>query len=334
MTVAAARRALLAKGPSAGRLLAALLAGAALLSALSACSSSETDAAAAREQAKKRQTFEAAQAAWRASRKADLVKPDGWTTLIGLHWLEEGSHYFGSDADNGIRLAMGPGHMGMIERKGDRIRFVPERGVALTLDGQPLEGGATLRSDANMAGASVLGFDEGQGLVTVIRRGDRYALRVRHAQAPTRTQFKGIQYWPGGEDWIVQGRYIANAAGKKIAVGNIIGTVEDVANPGAIEFVHGGQTYRLEALDDGAGGLFLVFADRTSGKGSYPAGRFLDAAAPDAQGHVLLDFNKAYNPPCAFTAYATCPLPPPENRLNLEVIAGEKQYFFEERKHS
>lgn len=309
----------------------------ALVFALAACGKTTSDEQARKmaEQAAARDAvFAAEQKAWRDDRVSQLTQPEGWTSLIGLHWIDPGSHYLGSDADNGIRLAMGPGHMGMLERKGDRIRLVPERGAALTLDGQPLKGGATLRSDADPAGASVLGFDEGQGLVTVIKRGDRYALRVRHAQASTRTRFKGIQYWPGGAEWIVQGRYIANAAGKKIAVGNIIGTVEDVANPGAVEFVHGEQTYRLEALDDGAGGLFLVFADRTSGKGSYPAGRFLDAAAPDAQGRVLLDFNKAYNPPCAFTAYATCPLPPPENRLDLEVIAGEKQYFFEERKRS
>ena len=333
MTVAM-RCALMALLPTA-RLPKALLPTALVsLSLLAGCSSPDADATAAREAAQKAHAFTDSQAAWRASRRAELLKPDGWTSLVGLHWLEEGSHYIGSDGDNGIRLAMGPGHVGMIERKGDRIRFVAESGAALTLDGQPFKGGATLRTDDSPVGPSVLGFDEGQGLATVIRRGDRYALRVRHAQAPTRTGFKAIQYWPGGEDWRIEGRFVPNPAGKVIAVGNIIGTVEDVANPGVVEFERGGQTYRLEALDDGAGGLFLVFADRTSGKGSYPAGRFLDAVAPDAKGHVLLDFNQAYNPPCAFTAYATCPLPPPENRLNLEVVAGEKQYFFEERKSS
>ena len=302
------------------------------LAVLAGCDSAERDAAAARERERKAQAFDATQAAWRQTRREDLLKPDGWTTLVGLHWLDQGAHYFGSDADNGIRLAMGPAHFGMIERKGDRVRVVPERGAVLTIAGEPLKGSAALRSDADPAGPSVLGFDEGLGLVTLIRRGDRYALRVRHAQAPTRTGFKGIQYWPGGEEWIIQGRFVANPAGKVIAVGNIIGTVEDVANPGFVEFERDGQTYRLEALDQGGGELFLVFADRTSGKGSYPAGRFLDAPAPDSNGRVLLDFNKAYNPPCAFTAYATCPLPPPENRLNLEVVAGEKNYSFEERK--
>ena len=304
----------------------------ALVCGLSACSAPEPDSAKL-EKAQKVQAFTHGQQAWRDARAAELTKPDGWTSLVGLHWLEQGAHYFGSDPDNGIRLTMGPAHMGMIERKNDRIRFVPERGNAFTLDGQPLKGGVVLRSDADPAGPSVLAFDEGKGLVTVIKRGDRYALRVRHADASTRTGFKGIEHWPGGPDWIVVGRFVPNPPGKIITVANIIGTAEDVRNPGAIEFDRDGQTYRLEALDQGEDTLFLVFADRTSGKGSYPAGRFLDAPKPDSSGRVLLDFNKTYNPPCAFTAFATCPLPPPENRLNLEVVAGEKAYSFEEPKH-
>jgi uncharacterized protein (DUF1684 family) len=127
---------------------------------------------------------------------------------------------------------------------------------------------------------------------------------------------------------------VPNAPGKMIPVANIIGITENVANPGAVEFQRDGKTYRIEALDEGDGVLSLVFADRTSGHGSYPAGRFLDAPMPDANGNVVIDFNKSYNPPCAFTPFATCPLPPPENRLDLEIVAGEKAYHFEEPKHS
>jgi uncharacterized protein (DUF1684 family) len=282
----------------------------------------------------KARAFAASQQTWRDERRAKLTQPDGWTSLVGLHWIDEGEHYFGSDADNGIRLAAGPAHVGMISRKGDRLRFVPEKGAALTLDGQPLAGATTLRSDADDLGPSKLGFDDGKGVITVIKRGDRYALRVKHADAPTRTDFKGIEYWPGGDDWIVKARFVPNAPGKAIPVANIIGITEDVPNPGAVEFQRDGKTYRIEALDEGDGVLSLVFADRTSGHGSYPAGRFLDAPLPDAKGSVVVDFNKSYNPPCAFTPFATCPLPPPENRLDLEVVAGEKAYHFEEPKHS
>ncbi|QNP40347.1 DUF1684 domain-containing protein [Lysobacter solisilvae (ex Woo and Kim 2020)] len=282
----------------------------------------------------KAQAFSATQQGWRNERTARLTRPDGWTSLVGLHWLEEGEHYFGSDADNGIRIAAGPAHVGMISRKGDRIRLVPEKGAAITFDGAPLKGAVTLLSDADPDGPSQLGFDDGKGIITVIKRADRYALRVKHADATTRTQFKGIEYWPGGADWIVRAKFVPNAPGKVIPIANIVGTTEDVPNPGTVEFERDGQTYRIEALDEGDGSLSLVFADRTSGHGSYPAGRFLEAAKPDASGTVVLDFNKSYNPPCAFTAFATCPLPPPENRLDLQIVAGEKTYHFEKPKRS
>jgi len=274
--------------------------------------------------------FTRGQQAWRDERKASLTKPDGWTSLIGLHWIGQGAHYVGSDADNGIRLAMGPAHLGMLDRKDDRLRFVPDHATALTLNDEPLKQGVDLLSDEADTGPSKLAFDEGRGIATVIKRGDRYALRVKHADAPTRVGFKGIEYWPANTAWVVTGKFVPNTAGKTIPVANIIGTTDEMPNPGAVEFERDGRVFRLEALDEGGDELFLVFADRTSGRGSYPAGRFLYAPKPDAQGRVTLDFNKAYNPPCAFTAFATCPLPPAENRLDLAIDAGEKDYHFEE----
>ena len=269
--------------------------------------------------------FAQAQQAWRDARRARLASPDGWTSLIGLHWIDPGPHYFGSAATNGIRLAMGPAHFGMIERKGDAIVLTPDRSAALTLDGEPLTGATTLKSDADETGASVLGFDEGKGVATVIKRGDRYALRVKHADADTRARFAGLDYWPADAGWRLDGKFVPHPAGKTIPVANIIGTIDAVPNPGKVEFQHGGKTWSLEALDEGEG-LFLIFADRTSGHESYGAGRYIDAPDPDASGRVVVDFNQAYNPPCAFTPFATCPLPPPENRLDLAVNAGEKAY--------
>lgn len=272
--------------------------------------------------------FAAEQQRWREQRAARLTAQDGWTTLVGLHWLDPGAHYLGSDTDNGIRLAAGPEHMGMIELKAGRVRFVPEKGAALTLDGEPLTATAMLRADDDAAGPSVIGFDEGKGLLTVLKRGDRHALRVKHADAPTRTGFKGIDYWPADSAWKIQGRFVAHPRGKTLPIANIVGTTDDVPNPGVVEFEREGRTYRLEALDEGGEQLFLVFADRTSGHGSYGAGRFLYASKPDVQGRVQLDFNQAYNPPCAFSAFATCPLPPLENRLDLAITAGEKAYSY------
>lgn len=298
----------------------------AVLFAATACGKQGGDAA-SDEQAKAAQAaFTQELTLFRQQRVADLTKPDGWTSLVGLHWIDPGAHYIGSSTGNGIQLTVGPAHFGMVELGNGRLRFVPEKGVAMTLDGAPLTGETILRADDSPTGPSVIQFDEGKGTATVIKRGPRYALRVKHADAPTRTGFRGLEYWPAGTEWRVRGRFVAHPPGKTLEIANIIGTTDAVPNPGAIEFERDGKTFRIEALDEGGETLFLVFADRTSGHGSYPAGRFLDVAKPGAGNQVVLDFNQAYNPPCAFTPFATCPLPPPENRLDLAIQAGEKTY--------
>jgi uncharacterized protein (DUF1684 family) len=270
--------------------------------------------------------FAQSEQSWREKRRSDLLKPDGWSSLIGLHWLDPGAHYIGSDPGNGIHLAMGPAHLGMLDIAGKQVRFVPDKTTALTLDGQPFTAAAPLRTDTDKAGPSVIGFDDGKGHAIVIERNDRYALRVKHADAPTRTKFAGLDYWPAEPVWKIKGKFVPHALARTIEVANIIGGMDAMANPGVVEFQHEGKTFRIEALDEGEGVLFLVFADRTNGHGSYGAGRFLDAPMPDANGNVILDFNQSRNPPCAFTAFATCPLPPAENRLDLAITAGEKAY--------
>lgn len=295
-----------------------------LVALLAACNrDTGPSAAALAARAKAQAAFEASEQAWRTQRQAGLTKPDGWTSLVGLHWLDPGAHRVGSGADNGIRLALGPAHLGVFTVRAGKVRFVADTDV--TIDGTPARGGE-LRSDADPGGASLIGFDDGKGQALVIARGGRLALRVKHADAPSRVHFSGLDYWPGGPQWRLPARFIPHPPGKTLPVVNIIGITEDIPNPGALEFTRNGTRYRLEALDEGEGTLLVVFADRTSGHGSYGAGRFLDAPLPDAQGRVLLDFNRAYNPPCAFTLFATCPLPPPQNRLNLRVEAGEKAY--------
>jgi hypothetical protein len=270
-------------------------------------------------------TFLADNVIWRTQRRADLLRPDGWTSLIGLHWIELKAHYIGSSADSGIRLVKGPPKMGLLQQQDGRLFFTPEKDVALTLDGQPLRGRVELKTDHDAA-PSVIGFDDGKGVMTVIQRGDRRALRVKHADADARIQFAGLDYWPPDPSWRIDARFVPHPTGKTIEIANIIGTLEPMPNPGVVEFQREGKPYRLEALDNGDGSLFLILADRTSGHGSYGAGRYIDAPEPDAGGKLVVDFNRAYNPPCAFTAFATCPLPPPENRLDLAITAGEKAY--------
>ncbi|WDK02583.1 DUF1684 domain-containing protein [Xanthomonas campestris] len=270
-------------------------------------------------------TFLADNAAWREARLTELRAPDGWTSLVGLHWLSLKAHYIGRSADSGIRLAVGPPKMGMVSSERDAVWFVPERGAALTVGGKPLTGKIRFQSDVDPQ-PTLIGFDDGKGVLSLIHRGDRYALRVKHADAPSRTGFAGLEYWPIDPSWRIQARYVPNNVGKTIPIVDIVGISSEQPNAGAIEFERDGKTYRLEAIGEPGRPMFVVFADRTSGHGSYSAGRFLDLEAPDASGHVVVDFNRAVNPPCAFTPFATCPLPPPENRIDLAVSAGEKAY--------
>ncbi|WP_434990191.1 DUF1684 domain-containing protein [Xanthomonas melonis] len=270
-------------------------------------------------------TFLADNAAWREERLRELRAPDGWTSLVGLHWLTLKAHYIGSSADSGIRLAVGPPKMGMVATEGRTVWFVPERGAALTVDGKPLSGRIRFQSDRDPQPTTIR-FDDGKGVLSLIQRGDRYALRVRHADAPSRTNFAGLEYWPLDPSWRITARYVPNDVGKTIPIVDIVGITSTQANAGAIEFERDGKAYRLETIGEPGRPGFVVFADRTSGHGSYSAGRFLDLDVPDASGHVVVDFNRAYNPPCAFTPFATCPLPPPENRIDLAVSAGEKAY--------
>ena len=187
---------------------------------------------------------------WRIQRQEKLTQPDGWTSLIGLHWLSLQSHYVGSSARSGIRIEIGPESLGMFQRNNGKVFFTPERGLALTLDDQPFKGRVELKDDSNGA-ASVLGFDEGKGKLTVIQRGGNRALRVKHADATTRTQFKGLDYWPANRDWRVEATFVPHPAGTTLPIASIIGTTDNTPNPGAVEFQREGKTYRIEALDQG-----------------------------------------------------------------------------------
>lgn len=269
--------------------------------------------------------FVAENKAWRAQRRESLLKPDGWASLIGLHWIELNAHYVGSGATNGIRLAKGPEKMGMLQRQGGKVTLAPEKDAALTVDGQPVKDRFELQSDRAET-PTVVGFDEGKGQLMLIERGGRRALRVKHAEAATLTGLGPLDYWPADPSWRVGARFVPHPTGKTLPIMDILSMQDAQPNPGVVEFERGGASYRLEALEGEDGGLFLIFADRTSGHDSYAAGRYLYTDAPAADGSVIVDFNRAYNPPCVFTDYATCPLPPPENRLDLAVTAGEKKY--------
>ena len=264
---------------------------------------------------------------WRAERVKDLTKPVGWLSLVGMHWLDVGSTRVGSATDNGTRLAVGPPHLGVLKLTRDgTLSFTPEPGAGVAIDGQPAAGTVRLTADGDPAAPqTVVSFNKGDASFVVINRGDRFALRVRDALAPSRSSFAGIRYFDIDPSFRFKARFTAHKAGSTIEIINVLGMVEPMANPGTVTFEKDGKAYTLEAVDEGDHRLFLMYADRTSGHDSYPASRYLYAEYPDAQGNTIVDFNKGYNPPCAFTDFATCPLPPLGNRLDLAITAGEKK---------
>jgi len=264
---------------------------------------------------------------WRVERVQRLTKPDGWLSLVGMHWLEVGETRVGAGADNGTRLNAGPPHIGIVTLGRDGVvSFVPESGAGITIDGQPAQGRVVLAGDDDKTrDPTVVGFNKGDASFIVIKRGDRHALRVRDALAPTRTGFPGIEYFPIDPAFRLRAHFTPKPPGSKIDIINILGITEPMDNPGTLSFAKDGKQFTVETVDEGDHRLFLVFADRTSGHQSYAASRFVYAQYPDKRGYTTLDFNEAYNPPCAFTPYSTCPLPPAQNRIDLAVRAGERK---------
>jgi uncharacterized protein (DUF1684 family) len=262
---------------------------------------------------------------WHNERAASLTSEDGWLTLVGLFWLKDGENRFGSDKSNQIVLPEGkaPKLAGSlwVEKGAVRLEAQPQAGI--TSDGKPVEKLA-LQSDAD-GKPTVLHL--GTLSFHVIKRGDQLGLRVKDKENPARTKFAGLDYYPVAMNWRMDARFESYNPPKKIPIVNVLGMVEEQPSPGRIVFDAAGKTYSLDAIsEEGSKELFVIFKDETSGKETYGAGRYLYTDPANSQGTVVLDFNKAYNPPCAFTTYATCPLPPSQNRLALRVEAGEKQY--------
>ena len=290
----------------------------------------------------------AAEAAWRdwcARRRAELAAPDGWPGLIGLFWLEPGRNAVGSAEDAVVRLPGGPARLGDIVLQDGRLTWHPagasgipinESGVGgefLRLPGGPgipastagpvdVSGPSTpLASDA--AGApTVLGLDHWRFFV--IARDGRYAVRLRDLDWASRTPLPPLDYFPFAASWQVDASWDALAEPLTMEVPSVTGELKAVTVSHRASFRHAGQTVSLLPLSIDESGVFFVFRDRTSGPLTYGGGRFLKAGPP-CDGRLRLDFNRAYNPPCAFSPFATCPLPPPENWLGFPVEAGERK---------
>lgn len=259
-------------------------------------------------------------AAWKAERVARLTAPDGWLSLIGLHWLEAGANTVGSAEDNSVRLSAGAPYLGTLHLAADgKITFRAAPGSRSAVDGvaageHPIE----LRYGAaqpSLVSAGTVSF-------FVIKRGDKVGLRVRDTESARRTGFVGIDYFETDPTWRIEAQWVAFDQPRMIPITNVLGQTSAMPAPGKAVFTREGRTYELTPVLEGGPGepLFFIMSDATSGVETYGASRFLYAAPPQ-DGKIILDFNRAQNPPCA-----TCPLPPKENRLPLRVTAGEKDY--------
>ena len=238
---------------------------------------------------------------WQSNRAARLKAEDGWLSLVGLQWLNAG--------DNALAGT------GKFVLNNGKVTYTPDAG------GAPME----LRDDTDPAGPTVI--QQGTKRITVIKRNDKYGLRIKDANSPARTHFRGLDYFPVNPKWRFVARFEPYNPPHKVPITNVLGMTSDETSPGQLAFDVDGQTYRVQPiLEQGEKDWFLIFKDATAGHETYAAARYVYTHPPGPDGTTVLDFNKAYNPPCAFTTYATCPLPPPQNKLPFRIEAGERKY--------
>lgn len=238
---------------------------------------------------------------WQAKRAERLKAPDGWLSLVGLQWLNPG--------DNTVE------GVGKFTLTAQQVSYVPASGGAAQ----------TLRDDTDPAGPTVI--QVGTKRINVIKRNEKIGLRIKDENSPARTHFLGLDYFPPNPKWRVVAKFEPYNPPHKVPITNVLGMTSDEISPGQLAFEVDGQTYKIQPiLEQGESDWFIIFKDATSGHETYAAARYVYAHPPGNDGTTVIDFNKAYNPPCTFTPFATCPLPPPQNRLPFRIEAGEKKY--------
>jgi uncharacterized protein (DUF1684 family) len=253
-------------------------------------------------------------AAWRRKRVERLVSEDGWLSLTGFFWLEEGDNAVGADPSSSVVLPESAP-----ERAGT-IRFAKGNAAFLPADGAPP---VPLVSDAAESPTTVR---FGPVRFHLVERGGRLAVRVGDSENPARKSLRPIPAFPLNPAWRLEARVEPYDPPRRFPMASILGTAELETSPGAVVFEVEGREHHLDPiLERDENEWWIVFGDRTSGNETYAGGRFVYVAPPSG-GRTILDFNKAYNPPCVFTPHSTCPLPPPQNRLPIRVEAGEKTY--------
>ncbi len=258
---------------------------------------------------------------WHQKRIEDLKKEEGWLNLAGLIWLQEGVNTIGGDAKNTITFPSDHSDavLGKVILKEGKVSFEAEKNASV-YQGEELVSRAELFPYTGKP--TVLKHKSLRWFI--IQRGDKYAIRLRDLESPYLKNFHGIETFPISEDWKIKAQFVPTV-GKKLKITDITGRTYEQESPGKLIFKVNGKEYSLEAVGTKER-LHFVFGDLTNKHESYGGGRFLDVPGPDAEGITYIDFNKSYNPPCAFTPFATCPLPTQENKLAVAITAGEKRY--------
>jgi uncharacterized protein (DUF1684 family) len=258
---------------------------------------------------------------WRRQTDENLRREKSWLALTGLYWLHEGENAFGSDPENEVPFPPGIGeaHVGDFKLNGEQVFIEVNPGMQVQVGGEAVSS-MPIKPDVSGEPDDI---DCGRIAMRLVRRGDRFGIRMWYRDHPRRVGFPGRQWFAADANYVVPAVFHEYAPPKEIPITNILGDTEAEQMAGWVEFEFAGRTARLEAIGTTSEELFLIFKDSTSGKSTYPAGRYLYTEPPQ-DGRVLLDFNRAYNPPCAFTEFATCPLPPKENHLTFAIEAGER----------
>lgn len=257
---------------------------------------------------------------WRAGHEESYTR--NWATIEGLHFLKPGAQSAGSAPDNDVVLiATLPEHLGRFTVASDEVAFEPEPGAPITINGETAAS-MVLRDD----GAEEADVIEASGATVVVHRsGERVSLRVRDPNGEHARNFQGFEWFPISRDHHVLGRFIKDATPRDLQVVNTFGDIDTYKTEGVVEFTLNGETLRLRPFTTEPGRFYFVFNDASSGNETYEAARFLYSDLRQ-DGTTILDFNEAYNPPCSFNPFTTCPIPLPENRLAIKVLAGEKKY--------
>lgn len=257
-----------------------------------------------------------------AQRERSIGGEEGWSTVVGLEWIPPGKSLVGAGSQATLKLPEhhAPDVAMTLVREGDKVHATVAKDVTITVNGARFTEGDLV--DDRDGRETVLKL--GSLTMRIIKRGDRIALRVKDPESPARKAFHGLTFFDPDPSLHVKAKLVATP-GKTLKIANVLGQNEDMPSPGVLHFSIAGKPYTLDAVQEkGDDQLFILFRDASAGKGTYPSGRFLYAPLPDGKGEVDLDFNRAFSPPCAFTAYATCPLPPAQNVLPIAIWAGEK----------